>query len=140
MIEELDFLMIKLKNVKNKDFQKLKIKAEQNYKGNFDIIFNPQSKDDIEFDYYYNKYQMKYLIVVSNPNNIIEESENSLYEDEEEKEKDNEKEKAIHEDLFLEIITKDNKKKVVKEKEFKWEDDILYSLQLRQPKKKKIKD
>ena len=119
---------------------KIKIEADKKYKGNFEVIFHPQNKDNIEFDYYYNKYQMKYLIVVSNPNNIIEESENSLYEDEEEKEKDNEKEKAIHEDLFLEIITKDNKKKVVKEKEFKWEDDILYSLQLRQPKKKKIKD
>jgi len=140
MIEKIDFLMIRLNNVKNKDFEKLKIEADKKYKGNFEVIFHPQNKDNIEFDYYYNKYQMKYLIVVSNPNNIIEESENSLYEDEEEKEKDNEKEKAIHEDLFLEIITKDNKKKVVKEKEFKWEDDILYSLQLRQPKKKKIKD
>ena len=140
MIEKIDFLMIRLNNVKNKDFEKLKIEADKKYKGNFEVIFHPQNKDNIEFDYYYNKYQMKYLIVVSSPNNIIEESENSLYEDEEEKEKDNEKEKAIHEDLFLEIITKDNKKKLIKEKEFKWEDDILYSLQLRQPKKKKIKD
>ena len=70
MIEKLDFLMIRLKNVKNKDFQKLKIKADKFYKGNFDVIFNPQNKDEIKFDNYYNKYQMKYLIVVSNPNNI----------------------------------------------------------------------
>ena len=152
MIEKLDFLMIRLKNVKNKDFQKLKIKADKFYKGNFDVIFNPQNKDEIKFDNYYNKYQMKYLIVVSNPNNIKKKSEylskdnegkkeeKEEEEIEEEEEEEEEEENSIYEDLFLEIITKDNKKKVIKEKEFKWEDGILYSIQLRQPKKRKTKD
>ena len=127
--EKLDFLMIRLKNVRNIDFDRLKNNAYENYKGNFDLIFHPQNKEDINYNKYYEYYQMKSLIVVSNLN---EERNNSEDEENEEEEEDED----LSDKLFIEIINKNGSKRIIKEEEINWFDIYNYIHSVQYMKKK----
>ena len=121
--------MIRLKNVRNIDYDRLKNNAYENYKGNFDLIFHPQNKEDINYNKYYEYYQMKSLIVVSNLN---EERNNSEDEENEEEEEDED----LSDKLFIEIINKNGSKKIIKEEEINWYEIYNYIHSIQYMKKK----
>ena len=96
-----------------------------------DLIIKAQDVNDVDFGKYFDIYKMKVLIVLKADNKCNCEDVSNIEEGEED-----EWGEHVQQDLVVEVISKD-KRKVMLEKDVKWEEIVLMVNSCQFSKKKK---
>ena len=131
-VYKVDVLFIRSDDVKEREIVRVFKLAKMKMKCFCDLIIKAQEVNEVDFGKYFEIYKMKVLIVLKVDNKCNWENENNV----EEGEDDEWSENGVQQDLVFEVVTKD-KKKVVLEKDVKWEEIVVMVNSCQFTKKKK---
>ena len=131
-VYKVDVLFIRSDDVKEREIVRVFKLAKMKMKCLCDLIIKAQEVNEVDFGKYFEIYKMKVLIVLKVDNKCNWEDDNNVEEGEE----DEWSEHGVQQDLVFEVVTKD-KRKVVLEKDVKWEEIVVMVNSCQFMKKKK---